>query len=427
MTAAYEIVAARRNLPAAVVESSDPRAKDCPRVVPEGAKLLKVGEMVLGYEHDPKKPRWRKLGKQQGRAAKRLGQIGRLNSLRHSQGICHPRPWDGLTLVINALCVRDGWVTYDQVKTYTNPNDLDEITPEMIETEVRFAFTGPARLLSNEEAGWLADLKRDELLDIQKLYDVALEMFPVDEAADQREKRRKARDRLVRARRKREERAAKKLEVAVSKASDPCAKVATSVPMPLVSMQGDTPATFVSGEVVKEGRGCREGSVGKEARGSQRSQVIDAINNRDDITVSQIIAVTGLPKQTVKSWLTRLVKAGDIIRTAHGRYGMLKAAATASSVPEVRPQPPQALSTTASPLLTASQPESPMAILRRWVAQALQEFPEQMPVGRRVPDRLRSTTTEGAPAGGREPAGELLGPPGMPTSHRWCCKVFLSS
>lgn len=42
-------VLAIRNLPAAVIEASDPAAAASPRVVPEGARKVKVGAAVLGY------------------------------------------------------------------------------------------------------------------------------------------------------------------------------------------------------------------------------------------------------------------------------------------------------------------------------------------------------------------------------------------
>jgi hypothetical protein len=163
----------RQNLPAAVVESSDPRAKDCPRLVPEGAKLRKVGKAVLGYDHDPKQPRWKRRSPQQWRSSRRLGHLGLLNWLRSNLGVCHPRPEELVRLVVNALFVRDGTVDLDQVDIYIGLNDRDAITREMIETEIMFAVTGgPVRLIGDGEAGKLANIDLGELLDIQNRDDV---------------------------------------------------------------------------------------------------------------------------------------------------------------------------------------------------------------------------------------------------------------
>ncbi|WP_454917446.1 hypothetical protein [Xanthobacter sediminis] len=70
---------ARRNLPAAVIEASDAVAANSPRVVPEGARKVKVGAAVLGYR------------KRRGRgsiATIRLHEIERIISLRYGPGGC---------------------------------------------------------------------------------------------------------------------------------------------------------------------------------------------------------------------------------------------------------------------------------------------------------------------------------------------------
>jgi len=70
---------ARRNLLAAVIEANDPVAADSARVVPEGARKVKVGAAVLGYR------------KRRGRgsiATIRLREIERIISLRYGPGGC---------------------------------------------------------------------------------------------------------------------------------------------------------------------------------------------------------------------------------------------------------------------------------------------------------------------------------------------------
>jgi hypothetical protein len=362
MTAAYETVAKpKRHLP-----PSKPLQAKVSKT-PKGAKLRKVGKAVVSNDLDTKK-RWKLL------AALRLQHLKLLGIVRFSRGDRHPRPENLLILVTNAIRVRYGEVTADRLRIYIHDNEA--ITDEEIETWARRPAPKTIHLIGNEDAGELANLDLSELLAIQDLYNKVLTMHPTDESDWDREDRREARSREKAA--KRQQKLRDKLKVEASKSHDLHAKVANqNVTVPITELERDAPATFGLGEVVKEGRGCREGSVGKEVRGSQRSQVIEAIGN-GAATISQIIAVTGLPKQTIKSWLTRLVKAGDITRTAHGRYGVLKATATAIAAPEVRPQPPQTLHLE-SPLF---HPVTGIPFVGRTVTD--QPKPKRQPINRKT-------------------------------------------
>src|SRR5262249_26471764 len=196
------------------------------------------------------------------------------------------RPADWIKVVVNALLVLHGKVTSDHVAPYICPHDRDAITPEMVELEIMMAVTRPDWIISNAEAGRLANLVLDELLTIQQADGIVLTMHPHDESSELRKERRAVRARKNAAERQRRCRA-KRSNVAGG------VTVSTSC-----DRDRDTPAT------------------------SQRSQVIAAVAN-GACTVGQIITVTGLPSQTVRSWLTRLVKAGFIYRVTRGRYAQV--------------------------------------------------------------------------------------------------------
>ncbi len=280
-----------RKRPRAAVLHHHEAGADALHVIPEGAKLRKVGTVVLGYDHDPcagRRHSRRRIKRRFGSrwsamAARRLSGIDRLVLWRLRCGIWHPRRADWLLVIANALWVRDGECTPNAVLRHVCPLDLDRITPAMIEAAIQAAPRD--RLIDDHEAGRLAHLELWELMLIQEHDDLVLTMSPIDEDDAARLARRRARERQKGANRQDRCRSAKR-------------NVATTVTVPIDNRKRDTRVATL-----------------------QADRIVAAI--RDGArTPQEIIAATGLPSQTVRSWLTRLVRSGDVERVARGHYAV---------------------------------------------------------------------------------------------------------
>lgn len=316
----------RRPPAAAVLRAGDAGADIAARLVPPGARMRMVGGCTTGYETHPNKIR-RRTGLQQ-QAARILFSIRVLAfwRTRHGEVPSANDVAELVDLIANSLFHLHGdgrhVLSREGVLSWVPPEWHDLIPVGTIGAALEASWP-PDRVPSNSEIGRRLKV---HLLEVREIADAGslINFHAVDESAEARAQRRAARRREVSNERRRRE------KEAAGKGNKTCC----------ISFRKKEGARFVT-----------------LRRGGAPARVYDAINS-GVTSLQQILAEVGLPEAAIKMALTRLIRAGAIIRTGRGRYAAagcgaephehapaLSAAGATSSVahsgPETQAAPPE--------------------------------------------------------------------------------------
>ena len=259
-----------------------------------------VGKALIGFRD---KHHRQKLTNLEGRAAKRLTEMGELAHWRHSHGVLLSDPAGWIEVLVEALFalsdVKCGPPTLATVIVRVSPLDREHITDAMVLSIIQ-ASGRPSRLMSNQEAGRLSEFVEAERADLQAAGLNLSTLDPQDEEEHARAMRRALRAREKTRIRTAKYRANKRLKQTNSVTRATCN----------IAADGDGP-NIHTGSVAAKRTIIRPGS--------QAARIVASVN-AGAMTASDISATTGIKTTTLRPLLTRLSRAGLITSIGRGRY-----------------------------------------------------------------------------------------------------------
>jgi hypothetical protein len=296
---------ADRPLPAAVLRENDPGAENVARVVPQRARLVKIGDAVAGYHLTPRRARW-----QFSFRSRRVAEIDALARLRYhaappppaaarafAEAVAHHAEPNEAAGWVNRWCIR--------------------LSGEERAAIVADAAASPRKWRATE-LGELLKLRRGErqLLGIRTFRAVGQTKRDLTEANRRRERERKRAARAERPKVVSQEATAPWAAAGVSRATwyrlrAKAANVARHETKNVGSKYNRIlPTKSVSRAATSD--------VAPSA-GSTADRIL-AIMDVDAIDVATVVARTGFDHRVVRPALSRLLAAGKVVRIARGIY-----------------------------------------------------------------------------------------------------------